>query len=401
MYQRSGLLGGGKMFLKTSILCLSLVLATGLSLSLLGESPADGEDVAQLIQRLSNKHFKVREEAARQLLEREDAAPALQRILQVPGSDPEVARRAAQILAEFNRRDARRVLQRLQSLGEQGEVDLLVEWFVRRRRWAPEDSAWQMLGDLARKLVQLETQGPRKTNLPHSESTPFVDFRRYRTLVRPKTVDFAPRQLQRGSYLARGEEIVADVLAQSLIATSGNFRASFLGGSAVFAGGSVAVKEVSNSVIICDGEFKARHYVGGCIIIARGPVQCPDKLHNSLIVSLGTVQVPKDTDGKDTLIQEKEPNPLGFVKFFDPARAGIEVRQAEDGVRVKTAFEGKRFARAGLKAGDLIAALDGEAIKDPESFRRLLRRKLAEGGASKLKVRRGEKTLEIPITWKD
>jgi S1-C subfamily serine protease len=48
-----------------------------------------------------------------------------------------------------------------------------------------------------------------------------------------------------------------------------------------------------------------------------------------------------------------------------------------------------------------LAFIDGEAVKDSESFRRLLRRKLAEEKDAVFKVRRGEKTLEVPIRFKD
>src|SRR5436190_230847 len=85
-----GLPGGLKMFLKRSTLCLGLVVATALCLSFGGERPADEKGVQQLIRNLGSKHFKVREEAERQLLEREDAAPALHRIVQTPGTDREV-----------------------------------------------------------------------------------------------------------------------------------------------------------------------------------------------------------------------------------------------------------------------------------------------------------------------
>jgi len=386
------------MFLKRSILCLGLVVATGLSLSLLGEPPAGDRDVQQLINRLGSKKFKVREEAERQLLEREDAAPALQRVLQMPGADPEVARRATQILAEFQQREARRALKTLQTLGEQGEVDLFVERFVRRHQWDPPDSAWQVLGELAQKLAQLEAQGPRKANLPRSPHILFSDFRQYYALVQPKTLEFAQRRLR--PCLVRGEEVGVKVLAGSLVATSGNFRAIELLGSAIFAGGSVTVADMASCIIVCDGEFKAST-VFDCIVIARGPVQCHGVIRNSLIVSVGSVRVPKGTTVEDTVIKEKEPNPLGFVKFFDPAREGITVEKAEGGLRVKTATEGKRFARAGLRAGDVVTAIDGEAVKDTELFRRLLRRKLAEEKDAVFKVRRGEKTLEVSVRFKD
>jgi hypothetical protein len=44
---------------------------------------------------------------------------------------------------------------------------------------------------------------------------------------------------------------------------------------------------------------------------------------------------------RGTEIKEKQPNPLGFVKWFDPVSVGVVVEKAEGGVRVKQADENK------------------------------------------------------------
>jgi S1-C subfamily serine protease len=55
------------------------------------------------------------------------------------------------------------------------------------------------------------------------------------------------------------------------------------------------------------------------------------------------------------------------------------------------------FARAGLRAGDVLAALDGTEVRDPEAFRRLLRRRVAEGGLAQLRVLRDGKTTDVRV----
>ena len=49
----------------------------------------------------------------------------------------------------------------------------------------------------------------------------------------------------------------------------------------------------------------------------------------------------------------------------------------------------------------MVTALDGAAVKDAEGFRRLLRAKLALEGTTTFRVRRGDKTVEIPVPHKD
>src|SRR5262249_22526409 len=122
---------------------------------------------------------------------------------------------------------------------------------------------------------------------------------------------------------------------------------------------------------------------------------------NSHIISCGEVQLARTHDVLDSKVAEKESNPLGFVTFFDPSKGGIKVEKADGGVRVKEAEKGKPFAAAGLRADDLITALDGEAVKDAEQFRRLLRAKFAVEGETVFKVRRSDKVLEVPVKHND
>lgn len=170
----------------------------------------------------------------------------------------------------------------------------------------------------------------------------------------------------------------------------------------LFAGGSVDfLGSVANSLIVCDGDFTVQGPIYNCLIIARGTIRCDHDVRDSRLISCGKVQFKHPQRVYESKVVEKEPKPLGFVQFFDPTDAGITVEKADRGVRVKEAGKGKPFAKAGLRAGDLVTALDGEAVKDAEGFRRLLRAKLAVEGTMTFKVRRGDKAVEIPVPHKD
>src|SRR5262249_4100905 len=159
----------------------------------------------------------------------------------------------------------------LQTLGEQGEIDLLVERFVRRPQWEPPDNAWEVLSKLARKLAQRETRGSGKANLLINEA-PFGDFRLYRARAQPETLESArPNPPGIRSYLVRGEEVAAKDLRDSLVASTGTFRAAALTSSAVFAGGSVNVDLAGSCVIVCDGDFTARQLVHRSIVMCALP----------------------------------------------------------------------------------------------------------------------------------
>ena len=154
------------------------------------------------------------------------------------------------------------------------------------------------------------------------------------------------------------------------------------------------------SLIVCDGDLTTGSFKDS-LVIARGSIYCGGSIENSRVICGGKVQLQHPDWVRDSKVVEKESKPLGFVTFFDPAEAGIRVESAEGGVRVKEAAPGKPFASAGLRAGDVVTALDRAAVKDAEGFRRLLRAKLAVEGTTTFHLRRDQKAVEIPVTHKD
>ena len=66
------------------------------------------------------------------------------------------------------------------------------------------------------------------------------------------------------------------------------------------------------------------------------------------------------------------------------------------GVLVAGVQRGSPADRAGIKPGDIVVAVDGKPVKDPDSMRNLIVA-LAPGKETRLKLRRGENELELPV----
>lgn len=112
----------------------------------------------------------------------------------------------------------------------------------------------------------------------------------------------------------------------------------------------------------------------------------------------------------ETVIDFKDgtPDPLAFVKFFELADVGLT---AEDlprreklnakGTRLKAVRKESPFAHK-LLPGDVVTGIDEKRVTTRETFRKLLRRKLAEGGPLlTFTVRRSGRKLQVPIAIKD
>jgi hypothetical protein len=208
-----------------------------------------------------------------------------------------------------------------------------------------------------------------------------------------------------GCFVARAEHISAKHVHFGLLVSFRGTQVFDANNSIILAGGPVEVESMGGPLLVCAADVKCCD-VSRCLLIARGDVQIRGYVKDCVIIAAGSVQfLPnKVLDGKiprrqNVEVKEHEPNPLGFVKWFDPASVGVTVEAAAGGVCVKAAA--KSFAAAGLRAGDLLTALDGEAVKSTDDFRLLLRAKLADGGKMLFSVRRDGHDLKVPVRCKD
>src|SRR6267142_1507996 len=78
------------------------------------------------------------------------------------------------------------------------------------------------------------------------------------------------------------------------------------------------------------------------------------------------------------------------------ARIGIVPAPARDGVGVERPLPGSPAERSGIQAGDVILAVDGNAVDSPEELIAEINRQRAQ--ERQLLVRRGTGTVEIRIT---
>jgi hypothetical protein len=390
--------------------CTAMALCTALALM---PRPCDGRaeepraeesDLKELIAQLGNERFEIREAATRRLRAREDAIAALQEA--VKSGDAEVARRAREILDWFARRQKERAFAAFVDATKQGAVDDAIERLARRAQWDDENLCWQTLADLGAKLAEIELQ---KFNKPTLNGVYMADDGWLRTAQRQLRFKSAAGTrtaiaLWQKRLVLRAEEITEGQLVDhALFAIAGNVKLRHLTNSVLYANGSIDIDGyIGRSVIVCDGEVSGTGDISSSLIIARGKVNCNNSLvRRSHIISGAEVVARHPEWLEDSKLQAKQPKPLAFVTFFDPAKAGITVELAEGGVRVKAVEQNKPFAKSGLRADDLVSALDGDAVKDAETFRRVLRGKLAVDGTTLFKVRRGKETLDIPVAHRD
>jgi hypothetical protein len=342
------------------------------------KEPAEKPSVEQLIQRLTSDDFETREAATRALKERPDALPQLRKAL--TSDDPELRRRAAEVIEEHQTRDGKRQVRRALSFLKSGEIDTFVD-LVTSLEPPLDDEICQAMCALVEAIVDKANKGDTaKRALPAvreiSEKKPSENLNQkqlgdYHKILVGRLV---ARDLNKKSQIDRCIIVSKEKVE---LDEGGWFRNNIL-----FTNGDLIVPLVPlyTSVIICDGSIKGNPVVAGSIVIARS------KANHVTIDGVAVVN-------HDQI--------LSLVKFFDPLQLGIEAGETKGGVAVKQLQDGKPFAAAGVREGDLLTAIDGAAVDSPDSFRRLLRARRAAGGEFLLKLRRADATKEVTVRLTD
>ncbi len=380
--------------------------------------PSSEQQIERWIKDLGSDRFEVREAATRALTEREEAAAALHKALSSP--DAEVRHRAARILEALKPKRARRALVRAYALGKEGRIVETVDRLVYWGEWDKDKEGWDTLTHFADKVMESVADNfpPGKRDLWKRPGLPAGDFRRYYEAKRPPK-EISGRKIMSthdvSKFLARGEQVILkggrnenSGISYSIIAASEDVRTDICPDySLIIAGGDIKVGTLHESILVCDGDVELGAPPHGGLIIARGKVTCRKrKLTGCIVRSENYYQF---LDGKRIIIKDGTPDPLGgFVKFFELSDVGLTASDRDQkeepiqgGVRLKDVRKDSQFA-SGLRAGDVVTALDGTKATSPEVFRRLLRRKLGQGiPLLTFTVRRSGKTLDVPIPMKD
>jgi hypothetical protein len=283
-------------------------------------------------------------------------------------------------------------LRELAALTKEGDVDQLIERAV---RWAESDSRGetvQALSQLAERLVAAEAKQHGKvrrllcTSIAKEMPKQFGNPRRIMLSSRgpfdckhEKASNFFLVRGAGGTFQGKGRGGL--VASTGPVRLTGSVRREF---TAVFACETVTLEQsASDLLIVCGGDVQIRgKSLTGCLIVARGNVTLPAEIGLTAVFAGGKVEYASPQPRlHNCVIRPNDNTGLGVVKFFDPARAGIDMVESKEGLKVKKVHKDKPFASA-LHAGDVVTAVGDARVCSADAFRRALRAALAEGARS-------------------
>jgi hypothetical protein len=370
--------------------------------------------IEEWVKQLASKDVGTCDEATRRLSDLAlDPPPEL--LAATKSENPDVRERAVNIAQAMRWNVAVTRLPRGQRFAQQDRVDLFVAatavWDLK-----PDDSRlWEPAVDMGRRLLErADMKGARKLQKDcpsaYNDCASYLrsispQFTRLDVLYhRPDRKKQNPPRLNQPEAIQSPGVVDPSSICDSLIISRGNVQTEFgIMYSVVLANGDVTARTVmSNIVIVCDGDVNLTdNHVTASLIVARGNITIKGTAVRSVLMAGGKVKLgekPSDNGIPEhfTVIKENEPNTLGVV-FFELTTVGVEVKVADNAVRVSTVAEGKPFAKAGIRTGDTITEVNGKKPDSAESLRRLLRDALALGDAT-VTLRRGEKTETVKVS---
>jgi hypothetical protein len=343
-----------------------------------------GPEIDKLIEQLGSDQFKAREEAGRKLLALGEAAlPALEKARRA--GDVEVRRRADRLAAAINRLREERLLRRLVAEVNKGGIDQFIEHMVMRPKFATEQR-WLQAEELARAITLRASElAGRPFRAPRTRS---------RSLLRGLDGKVTP--MRDCLCVSQGSVQYVAGLTNVILFVNGDMKdCTGVNNCVILCNGSISgTTSVSNSVLIATGDFAGSTFAENTFFQVKRLGQHTLSHDNVYLNHWAVLAYEK---GNNQFIRA-ERGPLELFSFFDPARQGVTL--AGDGsARLAKVHEGKPFARAGLRAGDVVLAVGRRQVDSGSALRARLRR-LAGGDEVVFKVKRGEKVIETTVSFK-
>lgn len=385
------------------------------------EPQPEEKSVNELIQFLSSSRYAERESASKALQRRTGALLELRAAAKK--ADGESLRRLRQIVTAIESRRMARFIQ----YAKDGRLDVFIDWMALCEEPVDQMVYWQGVLDIGQDLVRrsrlIEVNQKRAVKNPYWMPEYFPkSFKDYLAtfasnvpphfLVNPKRL---PRELPTvttGVYFSRGQlplgtdqasfsgsfivnlaPVTLDNVTASIILCNDNVEVSTSGGCVIVTDGSFTSKYGGGDIVISRGDIHIKNMVVGDDALANGVYHTGGRMICEAIRHKGQNREKHHND-----VCEEERRPLGFVRFFELLDVGLDVVEADAVVSVQKVHANTPPATAGLHAGDVILAVNGEKVTSIEELRREVRRGFARGAAT-LSMRRGDASRELLVSF--
>jgi hypothetical protein len=399
--------------------------------------PLSAAEVEALIRQLGDEDYQTREAATEALKRRPEAALLVLRADRA-ATDPEVKRRLASIVpVMMSREAAERRLAKLPEYIRNRQIDRVVETMVACRQFVTlkhRDQVLALANDLFAEATRLANKPMSPPRLGWKDQTttfwlagravywrhpkisfyyqgatddgklilePFWDVHRFVIRDDDATWDQGTTALVRSAIGTWGGRLV---IAAELYETPEGWSGA-RGGIALGNGDVRFDVDIADTLVITTGDVIGQGRVHGkvhdacvtkVVVLCGGDFRISGFLKDSVVMAGGTITDDHPWN-KGNVCRERDKDLIGTWKLYSTTEAGVGLGSAFGLVWVKAVAADSPFGLAGVKPGDVIAAIDGQPVRSARDANRLLCRATVSWGATDLRTRRGDQMRDVIV----
>jgi hypothetical protein len=345
----------------------------------------DAGEIRGWIQQLGSPKFAERVQAERRLAQSDRAVAFVKQAL-VSDLTPEARRRCSRLLADRRSAmvdDVARELDRMARRGEYARgTATAVAWRYDLREKV-RDYQTAAVESLAADVRQKTGRATFTPKLKNAREVVLENARATRCVVHKL---FAVRELDFGNACTCG------------LLVSGSLRTTASVNNCVaFVNGPVALRHITNSVVFVGGDLSLED-ADQSLIVCTGAVQSEHGFDNSTVVCGGAIRAPAG-NSPNSLLRAKAKDLADLVRPWTAAELGVEPAADAGRVRAGTVAPKSPMSAAGVETGDILLSVDDETIVTCDDALKTLRRKSVEFLPFVVRVKRGERELELVVPW--
>ncbi len=351
-----------------------------------------GAEIERLIDRLGSADYRERESATEMLKQRSEAAIALLRANRTTDS-PEVKRRLESILPTMMTQEvAEKRLARLPAYVKDRQLDRLVETMVACREFITIEHDAQV-----RAFVKdIYTAATKGNNFPPTPWLPptvgeFADFKTFAWQNR-LGLSNTPTIVARTAPSLKG--LGTGIIASDTIVGSGQLFHCI-----ALCNGNINIHSLSNSILITTGSVRLPAGADFAVLVCLGNADV-ESGSDSVIVTAGRLIAYGDLgwfDRKASIIRERDEEFFSTWKLYTAKEVGATLWSIFGVVGIGAVAPDSRFARVGIRSGDILSRIDGTPIRSIQDATRLLCRAAVTWGSADLTLIRGERRREVVV----
>jgi hypothetical protein len=170
-------------------------------------------------------------------------------------------------------------------------------------------------------------------------------------------------------------------------------------GSLMLVNGPASLKMLTCSFLFVLGDLQVQTGIGGSVVFCTGDVKCL-AISNSQVFAGGTIDVQLGPGQVTDSVVRPKGAFFKEIKCFAVEQMGIQVVAENERVQIRAVKSDSQLARAGVRGGDRLLAINDEPITSVKQLTKNLRTRSVEFLPFQVRIERDGKALDLIVRYR-